>query len=86
MDYDSDLEGDACDDDVDGDGVKNAADACGFTEVGVVVGTNGCSLDQLCPCEGPMGSTESWRNHGKFVSCIGKSSESFVDLGLITDA
>ena len=46
----------------------------------------GCSLSQLCPCEGPIGTSVSWRNQGKYVSCVAKSAESFVELGLITEA
>ncbi|WP_341939687.1 thrombospondin type 3 repeat-containing protein [Marinimicrobium sp. C2-29] len=85
-DFDGDGLGDACDPDVDGDGVANGADSCPATELGetVELGT-GCSLAQLCPCDGPRGSTEPWRNHGKYVSCVAKSAETFVEQGLMTE-
>ena len=85
-DFDGDGLGDACDPDIDDDGVANAGDLCAETFLGEIVdpGT-GCSIDQLCPCDGPRGTNVSWRNHGKFVSCVAKSSGSFVDLGLITE-
>jgi Thrombospondin type 3 repeat len=87
FDFDGDGQGDACDADRDGDGVGNGADICGETPVGEAVdpGT-GCSIAQLCPCEGPRGTTEPWKNHGQYVSCVAKSADSFVALDLITEA
>ncbi len=86
-DFDSDGKGDACDDDVDGDGVANASDACALTELNAVVKpAEGCSIDQLCPCDGPRGTISAWKNHGQYVSCVAKSAESFLAAGLITQA
>jgi len=85
-DYDNDGLGDACDDDRDGDGVLNSADACAFTEPGFLVDPAGCSIEQLCPCEGPRGASGAWKNHGKYVSCTAKSAGSFVERGLISEA
>jgi hypothetical protein len=86
-DLDGDGLGDACDPDVDGDGVANSGDICPVTPTGAVVDSNmGCSIAQLCPCSGPRGTSVSWRNHGKHVSCVAKTSENFVSAGLITDA
>jgi len=86
-DYDGDGLGDACDPDIDDDGVANGGDLCADTPLREIVdpGT-GCSIDQLCPCDGPRGTNVSWRNHGEYVSCVAKSSESFVELELITEA
>ena len=87
QDLDNDGIGDACDPDVDGDGVANGGDVCPGTPFGATVSPDtGCSIAQLCPCEGPRGSTESWRNHGKYVSCTARSAGTFVDLGLISEA
>jgi hypothetical protein len=86
-DYDGDGVGDACDSDIDADGIPNTSDICGTTPLNAVVEPSiGCSLHELCPCEGPRGTTELWRNHGKYVSCIAKTSESFVAQGLISEA
>ena len=86
-DVDGDGLGDACDPDIDGDGVVNGSDLCADTPLGEIVDpATGCSIDQLCPCEGPRGTTVSWRNHGKYVSCVAKSTESFVEQGLISEA
>jgi len=87
LDTDTDGIGDACDPDIDGDGVNNGADLCADTPLGEIVDPeSGCSIAQLAPCEGPQGTTVSWRNHGKYVSRVAKTAESFVELGLITEA
>jgi hypothetical protein len=85
LDFDADGQGDACDNDIDGDGVLNGADICAFTPSGEPVdAATGCSIAQLCPCAGPRGTTQPWKNHGQYVSCVAKSSQSFVKQGLIT--
>jgi len=83
-DLDGDLIGDACDPDVDGDGVDNGADNCAATPLGELSDFSGCSIAQLCPCEGPQGTTSSWKNHGKHVSCVAHAANDFRDSGLIT--
>lgn len=83
-DYDLDNIGDVCDTDVDGDGVIDNSDQCGFTSLGVVVDpSNGCSIYQLNPCEGPRGTTDKWKNHGEYVSSFKKTVKSFVSKGLL---
>jgi hypothetical protein len=75
--------GDACE--PDDDGVADAGDLCPGTPAATVVDPQtGCSIAQLCPCAGPRGSTERWRNHGKYVSCVAKTAETFLGLGRIT--
>jgi len=85
-DTDGDSEGDACDTDDDNDGVADISDICPASSTGepVDAGT-GCTLLQLCPCEGARGSSKPWRNHGKYVSCVAKSTKVFVNQGLITE-
>ena len=85
-DFDTDGLGDICDPDLDGDGVENGEDLCEFTSDGVVVDpATGCSIPQLCPCSGPRGSSEPWKNHGKYVSCVAKTANSFRDALLISE-
>jgi hypothetical protein len=86
LDWDLDGTGDACDADMDGDGVPNSTDTCGFTVPGVVVDpANGCSIQQLVPYSEPRGTTEPWKNYGQYVSSVAKTANSFLRLGLITE-
>lgn len=62
-------------------------DTCPGTLPGTIVDpATGCSLDQLCPCDGPQGTDLEWNNHGQFVSCVTKASNTFRTLGLMTNA
>ena len=64
--------------DQDNDGVPDSQDHCPGTAPGAIVDADGCSIDQLVPCDGP------WKNHGQYVSTIAHVSKEFVDQGLIT--
>ena len=66
--------------DSDNDGVPDYLDQCPDTRAGAVVDANGCSIDQLCPCEGP------WRNHGEYLNCLRAVAAQFAQDGLITAA
>ena len=69
--------------DEDGDGVGDSLDQCPGTPAGAIVDADGCSIDQLVPCDGPK-SGGTWKNHGQYVSSIVKTVEEFLDLRLIT--
>ena len=66
--------------DADHDGVSDDVDQCPNTPPEAVVDANGCSLEQLCPCDG------AWRNHGQYVRNVVETSGSFHRNGLITAA
>ena len=66
------------DTDQDNDGVPDSRDQCPDTPPGSVVDADGCSIDQLVPCDGP------WKNHGEFVSAMAHVTQEFVNEGLIT--
>jgi len=64
--------------DSDHDGVPDELDLCPATPAGAVVDANGCSIDQLCPCDG------SWKNHGQYVQTVTKTALRFKREGRIT--
>jgi len=71
--------------DNDEDGVPNESDQCPATPIGAVVEpANGCSIDELVPCNGPRGSDVSWKNHGEYVSNYANVGARFESLGLFS--
>jgi hypothetical protein len=67
------------DNDDDGDGVTNENDECEDTPDGEIVDpSNGCSIEQLVPCDG------DWKNHRKYVKASAKVLKKFKKKGLIT--
>jgi len=83
-DADGDGVGDACDADTDGDGVDNDSDSCPASALGQPVNDGGCTIAQLVPCEGPLGSNTTWRNHRAYVSAVRDAATLFYRLGLIS--
>ena len=71
--------------DSDGDGILDSLDECLNTESDATVDEQGCSIDQLCPCEGPKDSGDVWRNHGNFMACIVSSTREFVGADLLAN-
>jgi hypothetical protein len=83
-DFDADGAGDACDADDDADGVVDADDACPGTERGdVVLPGEGCSLEQICPCDGPMGQSLPWRSHRQYLGCVYRHANALLYSGRI---
>ncbi len=83
--FDNDAFGDACDNDLDNDGKTNNHDVCDFTPAGQVVGKlTGCSIAELCPCDGPLSSHHGWHNHAQYVSCVTVMATAFRLEHLIT--
>jgi uncharacterized repeat protein (TIGR01451 family) len=69
--------------DSDGDGVPDGRDDCPNTPPGEIVNSDGCSIAQLVPCDGPReGGT--WKNHGQYVKSIVRTVKAFDRAGLIT--
>jgi DNA-binding beta-propeller fold protein YncE len=69
--------------DADGDGVDDPLDACPGTAPGDLVGADGCSVSQRCPCAGPRDGLE-WPNHGAYVTCVTRVRPEFVAAGILT--
>lgn len=70
--------------DQDFDGVPDSVDQCPDTPPCTIVDADGCSIDQLVPCEGPA-TGGTWRNHGQYVSAVAHVANDFRAQGLITD-
>jgi hypothetical protein len=65
--------------DADDDGIPDYLDQCPNTGPGSVVDAHGCSIEQLCPCDG------TWKNHGDYLRCVNAVTRDFSDAGLITE-
>ncbi len=70
--------------DQDFDGVPDSVDTCPNTPPCTAVDAQGCSIDQLAPCEGPP-SGGSWRNHGQYTSAVARAAAEFLAQGLISE-
>lgn len=70
--------------DSDADGVADDQDECPDTPQGAIVNVQGCSIQQLAPCAGPL-SGGAWKNHGQYVSTVNRTAEAFLASGLITE-
>ena len=57
--------------DSDGDGVGDACDACPGTAPADTVLLNGCSVAQLCPCDGPA-PDQGWQSQRDYVQCVAR--------------
>ena len=77
-DSDLDHQGDVCDADDDNDGVPDTDDQCAGTGFREVVTAEGCSVYDLCPCEG------DWKNHGAYMKCVTDTSWQFLENDLFT--
>ncbi len=71
--------------DQDFDGVPDAVDACPNTPPCTIVNLQGCSIDQLVPCDGPA-SGGTWKNHGQYVSNVAKAVNEFLSQGVINES
>lgn len=66
--------------DSDLDFVPDSRDNCPETLPNVLVDSEGCSIEQLCPCNGP------WRGHGEYVSCMQRATSKFISEELISES
>jgi hypothetical protein len=69
--------------DEDLDGVGNACDACPGTTLGVPVLSNGCSIEQICPCSGPEPG-QLWEDQRAYVSCVARVLKALAGAEQIT--
>lgn len=59
--------------DADRDGVNDSFDLCPGTADGELTDADGCSVAQLCPCDGR--AQEAWRNHGHYLVCVIRAAQ-----------
>src|SRR5437016_12192559 len=71
--------------DQDFDGAPDSVDQCPNTPPCTLVDAQGCSFDQLAPCEGPA-SGGTWKNHGLYVAAVAQAAEQFLAQGLISQS
>lgn len=72
------LTDNGCVNDEDCDGVADLADSCPATPQGTLINSAGCSISQLCPCDG------NWKNRGGYTNCVSNAANAFVTEGLLT--
>jgi hypothetical protein len=69
--------------DSDGDGVGDACDQCPGTPVHSVVTQTGCSIEQLCPCDGPNPG-EQWNSQREYLRCVVRGTRTLRRQGQIS--
>jgi Thrombospondin type 3 repeat len=57
--------------DADADGTGDACDQCADTPLSDTVVSDGCSLGQQCPCDGPSEGRE-WESQRDYVQCVAR--------------
>ena len=82
-DADGDGTGDACDQTMPTStttACRTVPTSCLPTPSGQVVNAEGCSIAQICPCDGP------WQNRAAYVACVARTANDFREDGLISAA
>jgi thrombospondin type 3 repeat protein len=70
--------------DSDGDGVGDACDQCAGTTDGLV-SRQGCSITQLCPCDGPA-VDQQWESQTDYLRCVLRATRVFRRNGQMSRA
>ncbi len=71
--------------DTDGDGLGDACDQCPATPSGSVVTRDGCSVDQLCPCDGPKAGG-TWDSQPQYLRCVSQATRTLRRQGQLSRA
>lgn len=69
--------------DADCDNIPNGSDVCAATPAGSVIDAQGCTVEQACPCSGPL-TGGSWANHDAYVTCVTDRADELLSAGTIT--
>jgi len=71
--------------DADVDGIGDACDQCPETATGSLVTAQGCSIDQLCPCDGPRAGGQ-WNSQRDYLRCVARATRTLRAQGQLTRA
>ena len=69
--------------DGDGDGLGDACDQCPGTPAGSLVTRDGCSIDQLCPCDAPL-SGGQWEGATQYLRCVAQATRTLRREGQLS--
>ncbi len=69
--------------DSDLDGIGDACDACPNTLLNAPVLSNGCSVEQTCPCTGPQPGI-LWEDQRAYVGCVARTLKILAGAGEVT--
>lgn len=69
--------------DGDGDRIGDACDACADTAQGEPILQTGCSIEQVCPCTGPVEGGE-WQNQRQYLRCVAAATRRLRKQGQVS--
>jgi len=69
--------------DGDGDRLGDACDQCPNTPSSDPITRDGCSLEQLCPCAGPMNRSE-WESPAEYLRCVARATRTLRREGQLS--
>jgi len=69
--------------DADRDRVPDDLDVCPGSMPSALTDAVGCSVEQRCPCGGPVARAK-WRSRSQYVRCVVRESLPFVESGVMT--
>ncbi len=69
--------------DSDADGVGDACDQCPATPPQSIVTSTGCSIEQLCPCDGPQ-PNEPWGTQRDYLRCVARATRTLRRQGQLS--
>jgi len=69
--------------DSDGDRPGDACDQCPDTPPGSLVTRQGCSVDQLCPCDAPV-TGDQWESATQYLRCVARATRTLRREGQLS--
>ncbi len=69
--------------DSDGDRIGDACDSCSDTAPGEPILHTGCSIEQVCPCTGPVEGGE-WQSQRQYLRCVAAATRRLRKQGQVS--